>query len=218
MQSADAAARPTRRTPGARAPLRRTPPNDGAAEHVTQPMRFSLRILIPILLLNVGLIPSLSAQWPAEITAGTRVRVKLPERQYQFAGPRGQLLRGRVQALTPDTLYLAVTDSVGPIAIPRSLIAQLAFSRGVPSRGESALKRGLVSGAAWALLMALWVELDDDPGGTDTGDAALLGGGVGFATGAIFGAIRPRERWKKLDLPRDAGARIGLALGLRTTF
>lgn len=179
----------------------------------------SLRTLILILLLNLGLVTSLSAQWPPEITAGTRVQVRLPEKQYQFAGLRGHLLRGRVRALTSDTLYLAVTDSVGPIAIPRSLIEQLKLSRGVPSRGASALKRGLISGAGWALLLGAWAELDDDPGGLDTGEAALLGGGIGLASGAIFGAIWPRERWKKLDLAKDAGgAGIGLALGLRTTF
>jgi hypothetical protein len=101
-----------------------------------------MRVLITLLSLTVGQMPSLAAQWPAEIAPGTRVQVRLPETQYQFSGSRGHLLRGRVTALSPDTLYLAVTDSIGPLAIPRLLIDKLAFSRGVPSRAHSALKRG----------------------------------------------------------------------------
>jgi hypothetical protein len=158
-----------------------------------------VRILIPIFLLNVGLITSLPAQWPEEIAAGSRVRVRLPEKEYQFDGRRGHLLRGRVRALSPDTLYLAVTDSIGPIAIPRSVISQLALSRGVPSRAESAVKRGLLNGVLSALVVVAMYELEDSPGDWSTGTVALAGGGIGFGLGAIFGAIYPRERWKRLD-------------------
>ena len=182
-------------------------------------LRLTLRTFITIFSLTVGQMPSLAAQWPAEIVPGTRVRVQLPERQYQFGGSRGHLLRGRVTALSPDTLYLAVTDSIGPLAIPRRFIDKLALSRGVPSRAGSALKRGLVSGAGYALLLAGIAGLDDDPGGWDAGDAALVGGAVGFATGAIFGAIYPRERWKSLDMVTgSSGTGMVLGFGLRTAF
>jgi hypothetical protein len=70
-------------------------------------------------------------------------------------------------------------------------------------------------------LLASLAELDDDPGAWDTGEAALVGGGVGFATGAIFGALYPRERWKSLDLVTGAsntGMGLGFGLGLSTTF
>jgi hypothetical protein len=104
-----------------------------------------------------------------------------------------------VSRLSPDTLYLAITDSVGPLPIPRRLIQRLDYSRGVPSRLSSALTRGLVGGAVWAAALALWNELEEDPG-TSTGTAALIGGAVGFGTGAIVGAIFPIERWKSVKL------------------
>lgn len=177
-----------------------------------------MRTLLTVSLLMVGQVTGIAAQWPREITLGTRVQVRLPEVQYQFAGTRGQFLRGRVTALNPDTLYLAVTDSVGPLAIPRGLIDRLAVSRGVPSRVESALKRGLLSGALTALLVAGLAELDDDPG-SDTGTSALVGGAVGFGTGVVFGAIYPRERWKSLDLRKGSDLDdVGLVFLIRTAF
>jgi hypothetical protein len=135
------------------------------------------------------------AQWPSDVEPGARVRVRLPEVQYQESTRRGHLVRGRVSALGPDTLYLAVTDSVGPLAVPRSLIQRLDLSRGVPSRGANALRQGVITGALSALMLVLINEAD---GLHDTGDAALIGGGVGFATGAFFGALFPRERWKSV--------------------
>jgi hypothetical protein len=141
----------------------------------------------------------LEAQWPAEIVPGARVQARLPEMQYQKGNQRGHLLRGRVSGLSPDTLYLAITDSVGPLAIPRNLIQRLDYSRGVPSRLSSALIRGLVSGAVLAGTFALVNELWEDSG-TSTGDAALIGAAVGFGTGAIVGAIFPIERWKSVKL------------------
>jgi hypothetical protein len=142
---------------------------------------------------------NLEAQWPAEIVPGGRVRARLPEMQYQQGNQRGHLLRGRVSRLSADTLYLAITDSVGPLAIPRQLIQRLDYSRGVPSRLSSALTRGLVGGAVLAGTLALLNELWDDPG-TSTGDAALIGAAIGFGTGAITGAIFPTERWKSVKL------------------
>jgi hypothetical protein len=142
-------------------------------------------------------IESLTAQWPAQIVPGARVRARLPETQYQRGGGRGHLLRGRVTGLTSDTLYLAITDSVGPLAVPRHLIQRLDYSRGVPSRLESGLIRGLISGASLALAM---VFLDDESDGTSTETAALVGGIVGFAAGGALGAIFPTERWKSVRL------------------
>ena len=145
-------------------------------------------------------IAGASAQWPAEIVAGARVQARLPEVQFQPVGRRGHLLRGRVAGLTPDTLYLAVTDSVGPLAIPRHLIERLDYSRGVPSRAASAVVQGLRTGAAMALLLVLWNELDEESDRTRTGTAALVGGGVGVALGGLVGALRPQERWGRVRL------------------
>ena len=141
----------------------------------------------------------LEAQWPTEIVPGARVQARLPEMQYQKGNQRGHLLRGRVSRLSADTLYLAITDSVGPLAIPSHLIQRLDYSRGVPSRFASAMTRGLVGGAVLAATLALLNEVQEDPS-TSTGDVALIGAAVGFGTGAILGAIHPLERWKSVKL------------------
>jgi hypothetical protein len=151
------------------------------------------------ILLTVWPLPPANAQWPAEIAPGARVQIRLPEAEFQATGRRGHLLRGRVARLAHDSLYLAVTDSVGPLAIPRTLIQRIDYSRGVPSRMTSALLRGLRLGAGSALLLALLNEHDDDSA-LSTGEAALLGGGVGFTLGAIVGALRPEERWRRVQL------------------
>lgn len=153
-----------------------------------------------VTLLQVVPSPS-AAQWPAGVSAGARVQVRLPEIQFQASARRGHLIRGRITALTPDTLYLAVTDSVGPLPLPRSLIQRLELSRGVPSRGASALRQGLLSGAITAAMLALFEGINDEPDGIDAGEAALIGGGVGLVSGAVIGAIFPRERWKSATMP-----------------
>jgi hypothetical protein len=163
-------------------------------------MRPTLRSLTLVLALGVGPIGALGAQWPVEIAPGVRVRARLPEAQYQADDRRGHLLRGRVTALTPDTLYLAVTDSLGPLAVPRHLIERLDYSRGVPSRAVSGLTRGLLLGAAFALSMVLLNETDEGSGRVSAGTAALVGAGFGFTTGAFYGALYPRERWKSVRL------------------
>ncbi|MGH2822239.1 MAG: hypothetical protein ACRDLY_04300 [Thermoleophilaceae bacterium] len=102
--------------------------------------------------------------------------------------------------MTADTLYLAITDSLGPLAVPRHLIEQLDYSRGVPSRASSAVTRGLFAGAAFAVLLVLLNESEDASQRTSTGTAALVGAGLGVTTGAVFGALYPRERWKSVRL------------------
>jgi uncharacterized protein YdhG (YjbR/CyaY superfamily) len=160
---------------------------------------FVLLILI-VLALAASFPSTAQAQWPAELGTGARVQARLPEVQYQRSSRRGHLIRGRITALAKDTLYLAVTDSVGPLAIPRSLIQRLELSRGVPSRGVSALRQGAITGIVGLLSGLLAYSVIDEPGGRDAGEAALIYGGVSFAAGAILGAIFPQERWRKLQL------------------
>jgi hypothetical protein len=159
-----------------------------------------MRFALPTLTLLIAFYNDVPAQWPATVTPGARVQVRLPELQYQFVGPRGHAIRGRVNTLTPDTLYLSVTDSLGPLPIPRRMIDRLQVSRGVPSRFNSALRSGLVSAVGTALISVGLNELDDEPGRLSVGEAALLGGGVGLVFGGTMGAIFPAERWKRVPL------------------
>jgi hypothetical protein len=128
------------------------------------------------------------------------VQAKLPEAQFQPVGRRGHLVRGRVAGLATDTLYLAVADSVGSLAIPRRLIERLDYSRGVPSRASSAFTHGVRTAAAVALLVVLFNGLEDDRDRMSTGTAALAGAGIGFTIGAVVGAFRPQERWREVHL------------------
>jgi hypothetical protein len=182
-------------------------------------MTLNRPLLIAVALTNLSGTTAL-AQWPLDLMAGARVRVEVPEQQYQADTRRGHRLRGRVTALAADTLYLAVTDSLGPLAIPRTLVQRLDLSRGVPSRGMSALRRGFLVGAGCAVVALAISGLDDEPDGSDAEEAALIGGAVGFGTGALFGALFPHERWKRIRfgpaITPGAGTRLGLALA--TTF
>jgi hypothetical protein len=155
------------------------------------------------LLLTAWPVAWADCQWPPEVVRGARIQVRLPEAEFQAGGRRGQHVRGRVVHLAQDSLYLAVTDSVGPLAIPRHLIERLDYSRGVPSRTTSAAIRGLRMGLALALLVAEVNELNDDSN-LSFGEAAPLGGGVGVVVGGVLGAFRPEERWRRV--------RVGVAV------
>lgn len=166
---------------------------------------FRQALLISALVCSVA--PTLRAQWPAPITAGTRIRARLPETEFQMDGRRGLLLRGRVTALAPDTLYLAVGDSLGPLAVPRLLIERLEYSRGVPSRASSALRRGLIGAVGTAVLFVLTNELQDASDRTDWGTAAAVGAGFGLTFGGVLGALYPRERWAAVRLDESPQVR-----------
>jgi len=148
-----------------------------------------------VLIALAGWTVSFAAQWPPQVSPGTRVQVRLPEAQHQ-AGQQGHLLRGRVSSLAEDTLYLAVADSLGPLAIPRSFVKRLEISRGAPSRGISALLGGLIGGAFGAATFYLVTVIS--PNGGDSGDAALVGGAIGLGLGGLSGALWPQERWKRV--------------------
>jgi hypothetical protein len=158
------------------------------------------RITPALAALLIGLPSLLGAQWPSELTVGARVQARLPEAQYQPDARRGHLLRGRIAALADDTLYLAVTDSVGPLALPRPLIQRLELSRGVPSRGVSALREGVTMGLVGAATGLIAFSLLDEPNDADAGDVALVYGGISFGVGAILGALFPKERWGRVRL------------------
>jgi hypothetical protein len=84
----------------------------------------------------------------------------------------------------------------------------------------SALRRGILVGAGCALVGLAITGLDDEPDGTDAEEAALIGGAVGFGTGALFGALFPHERWKRVRLEPMITPRAGTRLGftVATTF
>ena len=152
-------------------------------------------VLLAVLL---TLPSSLGAQ---ELRSGDRVRVILPESQPQDEAPaKPQLvLRGTLTQFTNDTLYMRVPGTTGTIAIPTDVPLSLHASRGVRSRGRSAVRAGLlaaIAGAAFTGLM--YKEPDFMFGVINRGEAIALGGGFGVVTGGLYGAVFPTERWQKI--------------------
>ena len=143
--------------------------------------------------------PTLASAQP--LTIGDRARVMVAEEQRQSETPalRAQLLRGSVTRVGRDTIYLKPGGGIGEIAISFAAIRRVDRSLGVPSRLASAIGKGLALG----LLSSLFAGLGYDDGwrwhSVDSrGEAFLWGGVVGFASGAVLGAIWPTERWKRL--------------------
>ena len=155
------------------------------------------------MLLFGALATPAAAQYPAEVAAGVRVRLLLPDSVRQAPlQPRQQVLLGTVARLGGDTLYVAVPGTTGALAVPRASVQGLSISRGVPSRPESALRRGLEWAVAGALTFVIAHQTDDGDGGRfdSAGEAAAVGAGIGFGIGAVVGAISPSERWRRLRL------------------
>ena len=146
-----------------------------------------------------------AAQFPADVHAGVRVRVWVPEAWRQEQGPwRRQQLRGTVASMSSDTLRLSVPGPLGTLAVPRHSMARLDVSRGRPSRVASALERAV----GFAIFGAISTALKNDPRGSEWPNysrdwrAAEEGAKWGAAFGAAFGFILPTERWRRVRLGR----------------
>jgi hypothetical protein len=108
-------------------------------------------------------------------------------------------LRGTMQRIAPDTLYLRV-DGDSVVAVPRIRITGVEESLGV-SRLESAK----LMGSSLAFVTGL-VLLGIDDLGVEVGwwRAGTIVAGAGLAGGAV-GALRPWERWEPAWLPDVSG-------------
>jgi hypothetical protein len=149
-------------------------------------------------------LPSLATAQRDFVTigSGTRVRVAIPDSARQGWGvPRELWLRGTVTGVSGDTMRIRIPSTGGVLAIARADMRRLDRSLGVPSRGASAAQ-GLIGGAAFGALGGLllsWTgigEFDD----RSAGESSLIVGGIGAATGLMFGALQPVERWRRIRL------------------
>jgi hypothetical protein len=175
-----------------------------------------LRRVLPILAAICVLSSPGSAQRPSLLHPGARVQVLLPEAEYQTWSARGHFLRGRLESIGSDSLYLKITDSLPAVAVPHALIRRLYVSRGVPTRLGSGLRLGLVWGALSAVSTVLLAELSSSDG-RSTSEALAVGGAIGLGSGLLFGALYPVERWERVRLnylperPTDQGIRLGVS-------
>lgn len=157
------------------------------------------------LVLLAGLALESDAQFPERVQSGVRVRVWIPEPYLQREGPwRRQLLRGTVESVSADTLFVAVPGSTGTLRVPRQSIRRLEVSKGPPSRAASALERAV----AGAIVGAVSTALENNPRNEDWPHysrdwrAAEEGAKWGAAFGAVIGFVLPTERWRRVRLGR----------------
>ena len=132
---------------------------------------------------------------------GQRVQVHVRDvhRQAEFA-PKEQVLRGTVTRVDSAGVTLLVPSVTDVVSIPRQEMVRLAVSRGVPNRGESALRGlfgGAVVGAFWGLV---YHSADLGESGDTWQDAAGGGAVIGAMVGAVMGAVSPHERWRRIRL------------------
>jgi hypothetical protein len=140
------------------------------------------------------------AQFPADVRAGTRVRVWIPETLRQEEGPnRRLLLRGTVESVDGTSLRLRVPGTMGSLAIPRASVRRLDVSRGV-SRGASMVERAVSGAIGGAIAFGLLNDPRRSGGPTYRTDwqAAGVGAAWGGGLGAFVGLIWPHERWRRV--------------------
>jgi hypothetical protein len=137
--------------------------------------------------------PAAAQAGAAPAPEGARVRLTLADsvRPAPLA-PRAAALVGTLARATADTLYVVPAGAATAAAVPRRAVRVLSVSRGV-SRPRSALEQAVVGGVTWALLAYA-------AGGTDGAPARRVAayGAAGVGVGAVLGAVRPYERWRRV--------------------
>ncbi len=181
-----------------------------------------MRILL-VLASLLAIASAAPAQQIPPIEPGTRVRIQLDP--HSAAGLTGAFendqLIGTVTAVRGDTLEIRFHPELGAVAVPLGAVRRLDVSLGVPSRTTSALRTAAYVGALGAVEWPVLNALDDEPLHRSTATAVLFGAGVGIAAGALLGALRPLERWRRVPLPAQVSiapasrARLGLVLSIR---
>lgn len=134
------------------------------------------------------------------IAEGMRVRIGVRDSIPQSAFPSfSQPLTGTVVSFTYDTLYLRLGEAPTTIAIPRRNIVTVAMSAGPPSRRISAAYVGGMSAVILGLFMPE-IDAKEQRFGSEWA-AAAVGATIGFAAGALVGALIPSERWRTAWIP-----------------
>jgi len=162
------------------------------------------RWLVVALVSLTGVAQPAAAQFPAAISEGVRIRVRVaPPDRRSFELWAIHWYRGRVTGLSGDTLFLDSSDRPGVYVIPRATIERLYLSAGRRSRGQSALRAGVAGAAASFLFFSALPELsarDERRHGQLMVFRTVGGAVVGMAAGALV----PLERWRRVPLAKPA--------------
>lgn len=154
------------------------------------------RLVCPVVFVVLsGLVPPALAQSTLPVAVDQRVRVWTDA---------AEAVTGRVAALTPDTVQVAV-DGRDAATVAVSAIRRVDVSRGQTSRGAG-FKKGAIRGALiMAAIGAVSLGLQHDAVGEDgasVGEAVALGvwsGGLfGGLIGGAIGAARAGDEWEQI--------------------
>lgn len=189
--------------------------------------RYSMRHLRTTLAAAVCLVAAEARTLPAQAAVGERVRVRTTERERVV---------GRLEYLDTDSLVLS--DGMG---VRRSLIVagvtRLEVSRGRHRRVLAGAVVGTLAGALIGTGVGVALDANEDADyearcrardsancgsrwfdGIEIGVGAVLGSGIGLATGIIAGSIRV-EQWKAVPLSdRVAMLAVPSGVGLSLRF
>jgi hypothetical protein len=133
------------------------------------------------------------AQTTAALPSGARVRIELSDSLRPFPlARRTRVMVGRLARATPDTLFLQI-GSPDTLRIARSTVRQLSISLGA-TRSRSAAEQALIT----SLTVAAVTYAAGERNGVTRNDRALTMGAVGFGFGALLGALRPYEHWRRV--------------------
>jgi hypothetical protein len=139
----------------------------------------------------------------AELTAGTKVRVRAPS---AVAGR----LTGIVLTRGADSVTMS-RENATPVTLPLSALTTLEISRG-KSHGRGAWK-GALWGGGIMFGLGLVVPAEECTGvgasrsctRLSRGESAVFGAVGGATIGAVIGAIVGSERWERAALPMQVG-------------
>jgi hypothetical protein len=145
---------------------------------------------------------------PALVDTGARVRVSVASgvRQTWPLAARVHRFQATVRAISAETLYVEVPNTVGRVAVPRGSIRWLEVSLGRPSRWEKAIEVGLVCAVIFGARLRAAHEDPETRQFNAAWKAVAVGAGIGFAAGVYFGGRQPSERWAVARL-RELGGR-----------
>jgi hypothetical protein len=123
-----------------------------------------------------------------------RVRVYLARQESSIEGavPR-QIFRGTLVSVGSDSVVVRIHPAASPISISSRGIYQVDLSRGV-SWSRTALTHGIKGAIVWAGIGAAG---EEEFGGGPVENLLIWAGG-GLVVGAVFGALCPEERWKRV--------------------
>lgn len=140
------------------------------------------------------------AQRPLPV--GARVRVALHERQAQAENRMThlQFIRGTLESVSGDTLFVRPSPFTGQLAIPFASVEFLQRSRGVPQRLPSAISTGIGGAVTFALNAAIFYSKRRTFGAESRGEAMGNAAKVGGVVFSVVGFIWPVERWRRIRL------------------